>query len=104
MYYNNMDLAGLCDYLLKLDYDFSSYFALRNVEETWSLLKSVITTALNLFVPKKVLGKKSSVRFNSTIRHHLDCVRTLRRKVKFVPSDNHRKKLVAEEQLLTDLM
>ena len=51
MDYNNMDLAGLCDYLL--DYDFSSCFALKNVEDIWSRLKCVLTTALNLFVPKK---------------------------------------------------
>ena len=103
MDYNNMDLDGLCDYLL--DFDFSSILALRDVEETWSSLKSVLTTALDLFVPKKkVPSKKSPVWFNSSIRHHLNRVHTLRRKVKSVHSDNNCKKLVAEEQLLKDLM
>ena len=51
-----MNLAGLCDYLL--DSDFSFYVASKDVENAWSLLKSVLTTALDLFVPnKKVPGK-----------------------------------------------
>ena len=65
----------------------------------------MLTIALNLFVPKKKApGKKSPVWFNSTIRLHLNHVHTPRKKAKSVPSDNHRKKLVAEEHLFKDLM
>ena len=53
---NNVVLAGLCDYLL--DFDFSSYFASKDVEDMWSFLKSVLTTALDQFVPKKNTWQK----------------------------------------------
>ena len=58
--YKNMDLVGLCDYLL--DFDFSPYLKSTEVESTWSSLTCVLTKSLDFFTPKKNMpGKKSPV-------------------------------------------
>ena len=85
--YSKADYNGMCAYLM--DTDFTVCFQSDDIEDIWSTFKSVIYDAISLFIPKMyVKHRKCPKWFNSDIRHHLNCLRTLRRRNKSRPSNN----------------
>ena len=79
------DLDSLCSYLL--DVDFSVCFQSNDIEFIWFSIKSFIYDAMLLYIPKVRLRSRQGPKwFDSNIRHHLNCLRTLRRKYNFHPT------------------
>ena len=79
--YSKADYEGLCHYLLSCD--FTSYFNCTDVNEAWSIIKQLITTGMDLFIPKVRLRSSQYPKwFTSHLRHQVKCLRTLRRTLK----------------------
>ena len=75
---------AMCDFLL--DTDFRALFESRDIEFSWLVLKYFISEAMFLFTPKIFVSHRNDPKwFNSEIRHHLKCLRSLRRKFKSHP-------------------
>ena len=88
-----------------MDTDFSNCFNSHNVNDSWSLLKSIILEGSSLFVPKvKLKAHQPPKWFTPTIRHHLHRIHSLRKVVKSHPSALNRSKLHTEEINLEKLM
>ena len=84
--YNNSkaDWDGLCSYLLGLD--FSGCFQSNNIEFIWDTVKSIIYEAMCRYIPKvKLKTYRNPPWFNSSIRHHINCLRTLRKNINTIP-------------------
>jgi len=72
-------LDCLCSYLL--DTNFDKCFQSNDVEFVWNELKLIIYGAMHLFIPKiKINSSRNPKWFTPSIRHCLNCLRTLRRK------------------------
>ena len=83
--FSKANYNDLCSFLLELD--FSVCFQSNNVEFIWFTIKSFIFEAMCLFIPKVRLKRRNQPKwFNSDIRHHLNCLRTMKRKFKLCPS------------------
>jgi len=77
--HSKADLDGLCSYLL--DTNFDKCFQSNDVESVWNELELVIYDAMHLFIPKiKINPSRNPKWFTPSIRHRLNCLRTLRRK------------------------
>ena len=97
--YSKADYGIICDYLM--DVDFSSCFSCNDIEFVWFFIKSVIYSAISMFVPKvRVKLHNSPKWFDSDIRHHLKCLRTLRRRFRCHPTSNLRSRIDNSELLL----
>ena len=99
--FKNADMDGLLMYLL--EYDFDSCFHSNNIEHVWAMIKRAILKAMNLYIPKvRVKARKYPIWFNSSIRHHLNCLRTLRKRYKTHPTDQILSKLKSSEKALQE--
>ena len=88
-----------------LDYEFTACFQSKDVEQVWAIIKSALYEAMDLYIPKVKLKRyKHPCWFNSGIRHHLECLRSLRKKCKSHPTDDNLSKLKTSEKQLQDEM
>ena len=63
-------------------YDFTLALNSSNTEFIWSYLKTAINCAVNLYVPQVHVNKANHPKwFNSTIRHKIKCLRTIKRQL-----------------------
>jgi len=67
------DCIGRCSYLFDTDF---SCLTLLDVEMSWSVIKSTILDAIDLFIPKfkTITHDNQPVWFNSNIRHQIKCL------------------------------
>ena len=80
-------------------------FQSSNIEYVWKFIKGSICHAMDMFIPKvKLRSSKHPRRFNSDIRHHLNCLHSLRRKVKVHTSKLNLMKIKSSEKLLQEKM
>ena len=93
------DYHGMCDYLSSCD--LSSFYVTADIKEAWSILKYHINRAIDLYVPKiKLHSSQHPKWFNSHIRHHINCLRTLLGKTKnHFSGSNLNKPIQAEDYL-----
>ena len=79
--YSKADYIGLNQYISKCD--LTSYYNITDVNNAWSILKQLIINGMELFIPKiKLKTTQFPKWFTPAIRHHLKCLRTLRRKLR----------------------
>ena len=73
----------MLDYLLDVDFDvlLTGSDVDVDVESMWIRFRYVISTAIDLFVPKVRLRHQYPKWFTPIIRHHIKCLRSLRRKM-----------------------
>ena len=97
--FSKADFEGLCNHLLETD--FSVCYNSTDVEGVWSVIKHAILHAMNLYIPKvKIKSQKHPKWYNSDIRHHLNCIRTLRKRCISHPTIHNLSKLgISETQL-----
>ena len=101
--YSRADWEGMYNSLM--GYNFHEYYQLSDVEAVWAILKHVLQTAIQAFVPQFLVKKKQHPKwFTPTIKHRLNCIRSLRRKYKEKPTDTLKLKLQAEEDNLQALI
>ena len=63
-----------------LDNSFKDYFLLKEVNSLWFSFKSVFFKGCSIFIPTiKKRPKSTPPWFNSNIRHHIKCIKTLKR-------------------------
>ena len=99
--YSKGDYDGLHEYLFNSDFSFC--FHSQNVEAIWLYIEKVITTAMRLFIPfTKFYSHQHLLWFTSDIRHHIKCLRTLRRKFRHHPSDQMAVNVKSLEVLLQE--
>ena len=90
--FSKANYNDLCSFLLELD--FSVCFQSDNIEFIWFTIKSFIFEAMCLFIPKVRLKRRSQPKwFNSDIRHHLNCLRTMKRRFRLCPSVHYSNKI-----------
>ena len=74
--YSKTDFNGVCSYLMDIDFGF--YLQCDDIEFIWFVIKSLIFEDMYLFIPKISLKHNHGPKwFDSSIRHHLKCLRTL---------------------------
>ena len=96
--FKNADMEGLLTYLL--DYDFGYCFQINDIEQVWAVIKRAI---LNLYIPKvKMKSRKYPRWFNADIIHHLNCLRSLRRRIREHSIDQSMARLNSSEKFLHD--
>ena len=102
--FKKTDVEGMASHLLDLDY--SVLLSSSDIEFVWSSLKHIILHAVSLFTPSVKIRSQSYPRwFNSTIRHHLNKLRSLRKKCRRNPSFNNTSKLSSVElQFQTEIL
>ena len=93
------DYDGLCNFIYHSD--FTLYYMSEDIEFVWSYLSNLIRNAFGHFIPIiTVQDNNHPPWFNSDIRHHIKCLRTLRRKHSKHPTDyNHTKLENSQVQL-----
>ena len=97
--FSKANYNSMCDFLL--DSDFSALFESMDIEFVWSVIKSFIYDAMFLFTPKIFVSHRHDPKwFNSEIRHHLKCLRSMRRKFKSHPTFHMDNKIQQSEKLL----
>ena len=85
------DYESLCYFLGTVD--LSPCYQSEDIEFIWSYLSTIIKDAINRFVPVvSVCHNKQPAWFNSDIRHHINCLRTLKRKFNKHPTTNNKAK------------
>ena len=95
------DYESITSFLL--DFDFSVIFNSLDIEFIWFVIKSSVYEAMSLFVPKVLVKHRNGPKwFDSDIRHHLKCLRTLRRKFRSQPTPQRKKKIDFMENLLQE--
>uniref|UniRef100_A0A1X7VSN5 Uncharacterized protein n=1 Tax=Amphimedon queenslandica TaxID=400682 RepID=A0A1X7VSN5_AMPQE len=81
------DYGSMCDFLL--DWDFSACLNSSDVSAAWDLIKSAINVAVDKFVPVSTTTRcfgNSPKWFDQSIRHKINCHRTLQRIFRSHPS------------------
>ena len=73
-YHSKIDYEGLTNYFL--DYDFSSFYEIDDIELLWSSLKQTIHCSIQLFASPQAKDFKGPIWFNSEIRHNLHQLRS----------------------------
>ena len=97
--YSKGNYEDLCHFLH--NFDFTPCFMSEDIEFIWSYLSNTIKDAIPHFVPLTVIKPSSQpVWFNSDIRHHINCLRTLRRKFNNNPTEYNKNKLDSSQNLL----
>ena len=72
-----------------------------DIEFVWSYLSNTIKDALPHFIPITTIKPNSQpVWFNSDIRHHINCLRSLRRKFNNNSTEYNKNKLETSQNLL----
>ena len=95
----NADYESISSFLL--DANFSIVFESCSTECVWFCIKSFIYDAMLLYVPKiRVKRRQGPKWFNSNIRHHLNRLRTLKRKLKTQPTLQCKSKIHHLQNLL----
>ena len=75
----------MTDYLFSLDWDF--FFNSTDIESLWSSLSTIIKDCCDKFIPKSSrLSSRYPKWFDGAIRHNLNKIRSLRKKVRSKPS------------------
>ena len=93
------DYDGITSFLL--DSDFSILYDSSDIEYVWFLFKSFIYQAMSLYIPKVLVKRHQNPKwFDSDIRHHLKCLRTLKRKHRSKPSVHRQSKIHSMESIL----
>ena len=93
------NMPGLCSFLENSD--FSHCFLSCDVDHVWYFIKLIIQHAMDLFLPKVKLHSHQFPKwFTPDIRHHLNCLRTLRRKYRTHPTAHNLSKLLLLESNL----
>ena len=88
-----------------LDCDFSECLQSDNIELVWAYIKSCIYCAINLYIPKfKRKWLKYPFWFTYEIKHHLNCLRTLKRRTKAHPTVCNQCKLKSSMRHLQDII
>ena len=101
--FSKADFDGLCNHLLETD--FSDCYNSADVEDVWSVIKLAILYAMNLHIPQvKIKSQKHPKWYNSDVRHHLNCIRTLRRRCFLHPTIHNSSKLQMSETQLQHKM
>ena len=78
--YSKGDYIGLNQFISTCD--LTTYYNTTDVNHAWAILKQFIITGMDLFIPKvKLKSTQYPKWFSPTIRHHLKCLRTLRRRL-----------------------
>ena len=99
--YSRGDYDSLNMYLCNTD--FSDCYNFNDVELAWSFIKSVILFAIEQCVPTIKIGPHQQPRwFTPTLRHHIKCVRTLRKKYLRSPTERNKTQLHAAEVNLSN--
>jgi len=82
--------------------DFTPYYPSEDIEFLWFYLSNLIKSVCDLFNP--IISAHSNQQppwFNSDIKHHINCLRTLKRKHSAHPTEHNHSKLVnSQDQLL----
>lgn len=101
---SKLDYTDLAEHLL--DVDFSDCLLSNDVNHIWGCLSFVIRNGVDYLAPKVKLRPKNNNPpwFNSNIRHHLNCIRSLRKKYGLKPSTCNKMKLENAEDRLLELM
>ena len=101
---SKLNYDELAEYLLGVD--FSASLLSTDVEFIWDQLRSTVLDGIDLKVPKIKLNPKkhSPYWFNSKVRHQINCVRTIRRRISRNPTASSKCKLQEAELKLQDLM
>ncbi|MCY3929513.1 MAG: reverse transcriptase family protein [Acidobacteria bacterium] len=93
------DYEGLCHFLGTID--LSPCLQSEDIEFIWSYLNALIKDAIVKFVPTvPTCYNKQPTWFNSDIRHHIKCLRTLKRKLNKRPTNNNKVKYENSSNLL----
>ena len=86
-------------------YDFTLALSSNNTEFIWSYIKVAITSAMNLFIPKvSITGSDQPKWFTPTIRHEINCVRTLKRQLNNHFTESKRLKLMSLQSELQHMI
>jgi len=102
--YTNFKLSrdnyeDLCHFLYNSN--FISYLMSEDIEFVWSYFSNLIRDALPHFFSSTVIKSNSQpVWFNPGIRHHINCLHTLRRKFINNPTEHNKNKLDSSQKLL----
>ena len=101
--YCNANYDSISSYLLESD--FSCVYDSCDIEFVWFCIKSLIYNAMLLYMPKILVKRHQGPKwFNSDIRHHLKCLRTLKRKFKNQPTQIRESKINHLQNLQSKLM
>ena len=77
-------------------YDFTLALNSSNTEFIWSYLKTAINSAVNLYVPQVHVNKANQPKwFNSTIRHKIKSLRTIKRQLARHPTESRKLKVTS---------
>ena len=88
-----------------LDQDFSTLLNSNNVELSWSFLKGVLFDACDTLIPKKHFQpSRYPVWFSSDIRHSINCIKTIQRRIQKKPSAALVQKLKDKEKELSEMI
>ena len=80
---------------------FSMYFKSNDIEFIWSTVKSIVREAMSRYILKVKLNTYHNAPwFKSSMRHHLNCLRTLCKKYKHNPSESKMKNIICCEVAL----
>ena len=97
------DYHGMNSYLNSCN--LSDFYTPTNIEKAWAILKQHISFVIDAFIPKVKLHTSQHPKwFNSQIRHHIKCLRTLRRKTKKHFTEANLQRLIQAEDTLLHLM
>ena len=95
--FSKADYDSICSFLL--DVDFSVCLQSSNIEFIWAMISSFLHHAMYLYIPKTSIRSRPKW-FDSSIRHQINCLKTLRRKHKSHPSPSKSSKINLLEQQL----
>ena len=97
--YSKGNYNDLCYFLYNSD--FTPCLMSEDIEFVWSYLSNTIKDALPHFIPITTIKPNSQpVWFNSDIRHHINCLRSLRRKFNNNSTEYNKNKLETSQNLL----
>ena len=102
--YRKANLPALADHLIDSLLLYNS-FPSQKVESSWSALRYTITLSTSIFVPSATIPAKASPHwFNASIRHQLNKVHSLRRRIKQHPTQMLRTRLMQMDRDLQSLI
>ena len=83
--YSKANWGGLCNYLL--DQDFSICYEDKDMELIWCRIKQVVTSVMNICIPKVCLRRHQFPKwFSPHLHHRYKCLDTLRRRCERSPT------------------
>ena len=90
--FKKADLSSICSFLF--EYDFQPCFSSKDVDFVWQYIKQAISQSVNLFVPYVKLHSNLQPKwFSSTIRHNINCLKSLKRSQSIHPTDSKQAKI-----------